>query len=134
VTPGTSRPQVLSQQNIAPSDRSGSVRSLEDIRFENSSQLSPRYCLNCSVLFLFKKIKPNIYLFKIRASYHTSEFFNPARYQTSASSTLLDEASPLVKFLYNSDTNLNMFPDVNFAREQPLLSLGPGTHHIFKNS
>jgi len=50
---------------------------------------------------------------------------------TTTSSTMLD-SSPLARFLYNSETNLSQLAaESQLSREQPLLSLMPGSFIFF---
>ncbi len=97
--------QPLASSSLArTSSARSSVRSLEDVRFEKSSDFSPP------------------------SSFQTSEIFSgSSRFPTSVSSALLDSASPLARFLYNSETNLSKLADSQMTREQPLLTLMPGS-------
>lgn len=96
----------------ASSDRS-SVRSLEDVRFdvETVADFSPP-----------------------PTSFKSNEIFSAAtattsnRFPTSSSSML--DSSPLARFLYNSETNLSQLAESQMSREQPLLSLMPGSFHF----
>jgi hypothetical protein len=88
------------------------VRSLESVRFEKPApDFSPPHSLR------------------------PSEIFSGAARFPTTTSLLTASASPLARFLYNSETNLSQLADSQMNREQPLLSLMPGESNLagFKN-